>query len=126
MRERSCEDGLMELSKLQDQIREFVEERDWEKFHTPKNLAMALSGEAGELLEIFQWLSPEESFAVMKDDLKATQIRHELADVFVYLLRLSEKLNVSLPEAVLEKLAVNQKKYPVQLSKGNAKKYTDL
>lgn len=116
----------MDLSKLQDRIREFVQERDWEKFHTPKNLAMALSGEAGELLEIFQWLSPDESFTVMKDELKATQIRHELADVFVYLLRLSEKLNVSLPDAVLEKLAVNQKKYPVQLSKGNAKKYTDL
>jgi NTP pyrophosphatase (non-canonical NTP hydrolase) len=116
----------MDIEDLQKKIREFVEERDWEKYHTPKNLVMALSGEVGELTEIFQWLSPEESSQIMSDEKKAIQIRHELADIFVYLLRLSEKLNVSFPEAVKEKLEINQIKYPVALSKGSAKKYTDL
>lgn len=116
----------MTTQLIQEKIRKFVQERDWEKYHTPKNLVMALSGEVGELLEIFQWLTPEESQAVMADPKKAVQVRHELADIMVYVLRLADKLEVSLNEAIEEKLALNAEKYPVQLSKGSAKKYTDL
>jgi len=116
----------MNTEKLQEKIRQFVRDRDWEKYHDPKNLAMALAGEVGELLEIFQWLTPDESNQVMKDPKTATQVRHELADICVYLLRLSDKLNVPLEEAILEKLAINEKKYPTHLSKGVATKYTDL
>ncbi|NBT58670.1 nucleotide pyrophosphohydrolase [bacterium] len=116
----------MKISDLQKKIREFVRLRDWEKYHDPKNLTMALAGEVGELLEIFQWLSPKEAKQVMKDPVTAKQVRHELADIFVYLLRLSDKLQVSLEEAVQEKLIHNQKKYPVHLSKGVATKYNRL
>lgn len=126
MRSGGFETNLMNTIELQEKIREFVRARDWEKYHDPKNLSMALAGEAGELLEIFQWLSPEESTKVMQDPKTATQVRHELADIFVYLLRLSDKLEVSLESAVCEKLALNEKKYPIHLSKGIATKYTQL
>lgn len=126
MRSGSVEVNPMNIEKIQTKIREFVRARDWEQYHNPKNLAMALSGEVGELLEIFQWLNLEESNEVMKDPKTATRIRHELADICVYLLRLSDKLNISLEEAILEKLELNEKKYPTHLSKGVATKYTDL
>lgn len=116
----------MNLEAIQERLRTFVRERDWEKFHTPKNLAMALSGEVGELVELFQWLTPEESSNVLQDPPKAQQVKHELADVFVYLLRLADVLGVSLEEAVKEKLTVNETKYPAHLARGNAKKYSEL
>jgi len=116
----------MNTELLQKKIRSFVTERDWDQFHTPKNLVMALAGEAGELLEIFQWLSSEQSAEVMKDPKTAIRVRHELADIFVYLLRIADKLEINLEEAVLEKLQLNEQKYPVKLSKGSAVKYTDL
>ncbi|NBV51148.1 nucleotide pyrophosphohydrolase, partial [bacterium] len=113
----------MNTELLQKKIRSFVTERDWDQFHTPKNLVMALAGEAGELLEIFQWLSSEQSAEVMKDPKTAIRVRHELADIFVYLLRIADKLEINLEEAVLEKLQLNEQKYPVKLSKGSAVKY---
>lgn len=116
----------MNTEAIQKKIRQFVEERDWEKYHTPKNLAMALAGECGELLEIFQWLTPEESQELMKDPKKAKQVQHELADIMVYVLRLADKLEISLSDAIDEKLNLNAQKYPVHLSKGSSKKYTDL
>jgi dCTP diphosphatase len=106
--------------------RVFVEERKWNKFHTPKNLSMALAGEAAELMEIFQWLSQTESRNVMKNPAKAKAVAHELADVFYYLQRLSDVLGVNLEEAFWEKMIHNQKKYPVKLARGNAKKYNEL
>ena len=123
---RSFKTDLMNTEKLQEKIRQFVHERDWEKYHDPKNLVMALAGEVGELLEIFQWLTSEESNQVMKDPKTATQVRHEIADICVYLLRLSDKLQVPLEAAILEKLALNEKKYPTHLSKGVATKYTEF
>ncbi|MFM8270353.1 MAG: nucleotide pyrophosphohydrolase [Pseudomonadota bacterium] len=116
----------MDIEKLQTKIREFVKERDWEKYHDPKNLVMALSGEVGELVEIFQWLTSEESQQVMKNSKTAIQVRHEIADVCVYLLRLCDKLQIPLEEAILEKLVLNEKKYPPHLSKGTATKYTEF
>jgi len=111
------------LLKLQ---REFVSARKWERFHTPKNLSMALAGEAAELMEIFQWLTDSESRKVMKDPVKAGAVSHELADVFYYLLRLADILQVDLEQAFLEKMQHNQVKYPVKLAKGNARKYHEL
>lgn len=106
--------------------RAFVQERNWGKFHTPKNLSMALAGEAAELMEIFQWLSQSESRNVMKHPDKAKAVSHEMADVFCYLLRLADVLGVDLEEAFLEKMALNRKKYPVKLARGNARKYNEL
>ena len=111
------------MLKLQ---RTFVAERKWNRFHTPKNLSMALAGEAAELMEIFQWLSQTESRNVMKDPTKAKAVAHELADVFYYLLRLSDVLDVNLEQAFREKMLHNQKKYPVKLARRNAKKYNEL
>lgn len=115
-----------DINKLLELQRKFVKDRDWDVFHTPKNLSMALAGEAGELVEIFQWLTAEESFDVMKDTAKATQIRHELADILYYTLRIADRLDVDLEKSLIEKLKQNAKRYPVKLSKGNAKKYTEL
>jgi NTP pyrophosphatase (non-canonical NTP hydrolase) len=106
--------------------RAFVEERKWKKFHTPKNLSMALAGEAAELMEIFQWLSQAESRSVMKSPAKAKAVAHELADVLYYLLRLADLLDVNLEEAFQEKMRHNQAKYPVRLARGNAKKCNEL
>ena len=114
------------LNQLLELQRKFVKDRDWDVFHTPKNLSMALAGEAGELVEIFQWLTAEESFEVMKDSKKAIQIQHELADILYYTLRIADRLNVDLHKAMTEKLKQNAKRYPVKLSKGNATKYTEL
>jgi dCTP diphosphatase len=116
----------MTLTDLQRRLRAFVNERDWERFHTPKNLAMALAGEAGELLELFQWLTPEESQQVMSDSAKAKEIRHELADVLAYVLRLSDVLEIDLPSALAEKISINEGKYPTELAKGRSDKYNRL
>jgi dCTP diphosphatase len=99
------------LAALQARIREFARERDWEQFHTPKNLAMALSGEVGELLEIFQWLTPEESEAVMSGS-RAGDVEDELADVLIYLLRMADVLEVNLEAVAERKLLRNEQRYP--------------
>lgn len=102
----------MTIASLQHQYRQFVAERDWEQFHNPKNLVMALAGEVGELTEIFQWLTEDESAAVMGDDDRAAQVHDELADVFAYLIRLADVLNVDLERAFVAKMAKNARKYP--------------
>jgi dCTP diphosphatase len=112
------------MEELCGQLRQFAANRDWAQFHSPKNLAIAVSVEAGELLEHFQWLTAEESDNLSESQL--AKVRQELADVFLYLISLSDKLGVDLVAAAFEKLELNAKKYPVKLAKGNAKKYTDL
>ncbi|MDQ0577929.1 nucleotide pyrophosphohydrolase [Streptomyces rishiriensis] len=116
----------MTLISLQRALAQFAVEREWEQFHTPKNLVMALAGESGELVEIFQWLTPEESAHVMQDDERAVQVREELADVLAYLLRLADVLNIDLEHALAEKIEKNRHKYPVHLARGKADKYTQL
>lgn len=106
--------------------RRFVTERNWAQFHTPKNLSMALAGEAAELMEIFQWLTDAESSGIMKDPKKAKAVTHELADVFYYLLRLADVLGVDLEKAFNKKMKLNRQKYPVKLSRGHARKYNEL
>ena len=115
----------MTIASLQLQFRQFVAERDWEQFHNPKNLVMALAGEVGELTEIFQWLTQEESAAAMGDDERAGQIRDELADVFAYLIRLADVLGVDLERAFTDKMIKNAHKYPVETARSSAAKYTE-
>lgn len=115
----------MTLQDFQQRLRMFADERDWHQFHTPKNLAMALSAEAGELLELFQWLTPEQSAQITDSD-TGTDVRRELADVLAYLLRLADVLEVDLLTALDEKMTLNASKYPVDLAKGTARKYDQL
>ena len=111
----------MDLDKIKNIIREFAKQRDWDKFHTPKNLSMALSVEASELVEIFQWLSQEESKDIDSNEIQ--NVKDEVADILIYLIRIADKLNIDLEKAVLEKIDKNNEKYPIDLSKGNAVKY---
>ena len=117
---------MLEIAALQKDIRDFVREREWEQFHSPKNLVMALSGEAGELIELFQWLTEEESHRVMGDSASAEAVRDELADILVYVIRLADVLNVDLAAAVRAKMEKNAAKYPADKSRGKALKYTKL
>lgn len=110
------------LTMLRDRVRLFAEERDWGQFHTPKNLTMALAGEVGELIELFQWLTPTESAEVMADPAKARAIADELADVLIYLVRLGDVLGVDLLDAAERKLAENAQRYPREQAHGSAAK----
>jgi NTP pyrophosphatase (non-canonical NTP hydrolase) len=112
------------LEALRAQLRAFVAERDWDQFHTPKNLAMALVGEAGELVEHFQWLTPEESANLPAES--RAEVELEIADVLLFLLRLCDKLEVDPLAAAEKKLEMNRKKYPVEKAKGSATKYDKL
>jgi NTP pyrophosphatase (non-canonical NTP hydrolase) len=112
-----------QFQQLRDDIRQFVAERDWGQFHTPKNLASALCVEAAELLEPFQWLqngSKEEL-----GEAKLAAVRHEMADVFVYLMHLADRLDVDMFEAVREKMVLNRRKYPAEQVRGDARKYDE-
>jgi len=113
----------MNLSEIRKRLAKFAEIRNWDQFHSPKNLSMGLAAEAAELLEIFQWLTEEQSMEIVRDDKEMALVREEIADVFIYLVRLSDKLGVDIEKAVEEKIKVNEKKYPVELAKGNATKY---
>ena len=117
---------LVDVAGLQEALGRFARERDWERFHSPKNLAMALAGEVGELVELFQWLTEDASHQVACEGATARRVRDELADVLVYLVRLAAVLEVDLDEAVRSKLATNALKYPADRARGNAKKYLDL
>jgi NTP pyrophosphatase (non-canonical NTP hydrolase) len=115
----------MNIKKIQKQLSDFADERDWNQFHNPKNLAMALSVEASELVEIFQWLTPEQSEEIMSTN-EGEHVKEELADVMIYLIRLADKLNIDLEDAVTDKIVKNGEKYPVDTSKGSTTKRTTL
>ncbi len=110
------------LSDLTERVREFARDRDWEQFHTPKNLTMALAGEVGELLAEFQWLTPEQSAAVMSDPELGPRVRAELGDVMIYLVRLADTLGVDLVDAATDKLADSARRYTVEAARGSAAK----
>jgi len=114
---------MRDLEELKERVRAFVVERDWERFHSPKNLAMALSVEASELVELFQWLTEEESAAL--DGAQKRRVADEMADVLWFLVRLSDRLGIDLLEAADAKLAQNAAKYPVGRVRGKSAKYTD-
>jgi len=113
----------MNIPEIQKKLANFAQERNWEQFHSPKNLTMALAAETAELLEIFQWLTEEESKNLINNENEIASVKEEIADVFIYLARLATTLDIDIERAVIEKIAVNEKKYPVELSKGNATKY---
>jgi NTP pyrophosphatase (non-canonical NTP hydrolase) len=112
------------LEELRDALRRFAAERDWDRFHSPKNLAAALSVEASELLEHFQWLSEDESRTL--EPAKREAVSQELADVLLYLVRLADRLEVDLAAAARRKLQLNAEKYPVERARGSHRKYNEL
>ena len=114
------------LATLKAKVLAFAQERDWEQFHTPKNLSMALAAEAAELMEHFLWTESTASLARAQDPKRAQRIREELADVLIYTLEFANMTGIDLTEAVVEKMAQNARKYPVEKAKGRADKYDEL
>ncbi|EKS66867.1 MULTISPECIES: MazG-like family protein [Caballeronia] len=123
MEQQDQRETASELVAMRDMLREFVRERDWSRFHSPKNLAAALSVEASELLEPFTWLATGDRTEL--DESKLQAIRHEMADVLAYLVMLADSLDVDLHRALIEKMALNRSKYPAHKVKGDARKYTE-
>jgi len=111
---------VRDIGELQERLRAFARERDWEQFHSPKNLAMALIVEAAELVEHFQWLTEAQSRAL--DAAKREQVEQEMADVFLYLVRLADQMGIDLLDAAERKIALNAQKYPADKVRGSAKK----
>jgi NTP pyrophosphatase (non-canonical NTP hydrolase) len=114
---------MTELESIRARLRRFAGERDWDQFHSPKNLSMALIAEAAELVEHFQWLTEEQSAQLPPERLQ--EVETELADIFIYLIRMADKLDVDLLAAVEQKMDINEAKYPADKVRGSAKKYTE-
>ncbi|MFC1845971.1 nucleotide pyrophosphohydrolase [Chloroflexota bacterium] len=114
------------LIELKKQVKDFVTARDWNKYHNPLNLALSISVEAAELLEKFQWKDETAIATMLKEPLEQVALRDELADVMVYCLSLANSLNIDVSQAIIEKLRKNEVKYPVNLVKGEYRKYTEL
>ncbi|MGE3608378.1 MAG: nucleotide pyrophosphohydrolase [Bacteriovoracaceae bacterium] len=116
----------MNIENINFKIEEFIKERDWDQFHTVKNLVMALTVESAELQEIFQWMSDKESNEIKNNPNVKVNIQDEVADIFIYLLRIIKKTDINLEEAIYNKIEKNRLKYPIELAKGNYKKYTEF
>ena len=112
---------MQDLKNLQAYLRQFAKERDWDQFHSPKNLSMALSVETSELLENFQWLTEEQSYTL--DEKQRVAVADEIADVQMYLARIADKLDINIGDAIEQKIVKNEAKYPAEKVKGSAKKY---
>lgn len=119
-----CESDIPDLDDLLAKIREFVAERDWEQYHSPKNLSTALAVEAAELAEIFQWLTEDQSRSLTPS--QRTHAAEEIGDVLVYLVDLADKLGIEPVKAAFDKLEKNRLKYPVEKARGSAAKYDEL
>ncbi len=113
---------MSEFTTLRDKARQFAAARDWDQFHSPKNLTMALSAEVAELTELFQWLTEDQSRQLSPEQHQAAA--HEIADVQIYLIRLADKLGIDIPAAVGDKMALNEQRYPAEQVRGSARKYT--
>jgi NTP pyrophosphatase (non-canonical NTP hydrolase) len=111
------------VEELRDRLRLFAAERDWDQFHTPKNLSMALIAEAAELVEHFQWVDGSSSHLL--DEKVRPSVEEEIADIFIYLVRISDKLGIDLYAAAERKIAINARKYPADRVRGSARKYTE-
>jgi NTP pyrophosphatase (non-canonical NTP hydrolase) len=114
---------MNELESIKLKLREFADERDWNQFHSPKNLSMALIAEAAELVEHFQWLTEKQSSELPED--KLNEVEEELADILIYLVRIADKLDIDLLDAAVNKMERNAQKYPSDKVKGSSKKYTE-
>jgi NTP pyrophosphatase (non-canonical NTP hydrolase) len=119
-------DAETTIAELRETLKAFVRERDWGQFHSPKNLAMALAAETGELMEHFLWQESSKSRSVMEDPRKAQAIREELADIIIYALEFANATDIDVAQAVREKIVINAQKYPVEKARGTALKYTEL
>ena len=119
-------DSVTTITDLKTRVLAFVRERDWEQFHTPKNLSMALAAEAGELMEHFLWATPEQSQAIATEPVKRGKIADELADVVIYALEFANITGLDVAAAIEAKMAANAQKYPVEKARGRAEKYTEL
>ena len=119
-------DSATTLGELKTRVLAFVDERDWQQFHSPKNLSMALAAEAGELMEHFLWATPEQSRAIASDPAKRAKIADELADVVIYAIEFANMTGLDIAAAIEAKMAANAKKYPVEKARGRAEKYTEL
>ena len=117
------ENAVNPLEELRVRVSEFASERDWEQFHSPKNLSMALIVEAAELVEHFQWMKQNDSYDLPKDKLDA--VGEELADILVYLVRIADRLDIDLIKAARKKVKSNEAKYPVEMVRGSSKKYSE-
>ncbi|QIM71300.1 nucleotide pyrophosphohydrolase [Bordetella trematum] len=124
--DRQDDTPWIDAARLTQALEQFAQERDWGQFHSPKNLVMALTGEVGELNEIFQWLTEAQSREAARAEETAQAVQDELADVLMYLLRLASVLGVDMNAAVAQKLRKNALKYPVAQSRGSRRKYRDL
>ena len=127
MIKRTLTDATTTLADLKTRVLAFVRERDWEQFHSPKNLSMALAAEAGELMEHFLWVDVPESRALMRNDAaRRKKIEDELADVFVYAIEFANSSGIDIAAAIESKMLANAQKYPVEKARGNSRKYTEL
>jgi NTP pyrophosphatase (non-canonical NTP hydrolase) len=111
------------LEQFKKRLHDFAEERDWDQFHSPKNLSMALIAEAAELVEHFQWLTEKQSNELSSDKLQ--EVEQEIADIQIYLIRIADKLGIDVLDAVQKKIALNEAKYPADKVRGSSKKYTE-
>jgi dCTP diphosphatase len=119
-------DSATTIAELKTRVLAFVRERDWEQFHTPKNLSMALAAETGELMEHFLWATGDQSRAIVNDAAKRAKIADELADVVIYAIEFANMTGLDISAAIEAKMAANAKKYPVEKSRGRSDKYTEL
>ena len=119
-------DSATTVSELKNRVLAFARERDWEQFHAPKNLSMALAAEAGELMEHFLWATPEESRAVARDPAGRARIGEELADIVIYALEFANATGLDVASCIEAKIEANARKYPVAKSRGRSAKYTEL
>jgi NTP pyrophosphatase (non-canonical NTP hydrolase) len=122
----SLTDSATTVAELKNRVLAFARERDWEQFHAPKNLSMALAAEAGELMEHFLWATPEESRAVALDPKRKAKIAEELADVVIYALEFANATGLDVASSIETKIAANAAKYPVDKARGRSVKYTEL
>ncbi|MBE7537551.1 MAG: nucleotide pyrophosphohydrolase [Opitutaceae bacterium] len=116
----------MSIAQIKDRVLAFARERDWEQFHSPKNLSMALAAEAGELMEHFLWATPEDSREIARGAAKRAKIEEELADVMIYAMEFANVTGIDVAQAILRKMQANAAKYPVEKARGRSEKYTDL
>jgi len=119
-------DQITTISKLKERVDKFIKEREWSKYHKPKDLAISIAIESTELLELFQWLGDNEIEAMIHDSMKLKEIESELADILIYCLSLSNVIGTDLSKIVVRKINENEEKYPVEKTKGSYKKYTEI
>ena len=119
-------DANTTFAELKSRVLAFAKERDWEQFHAPKNLSMALAAEAGELMEHFLWATADASRATVRDPIKRQKIEEELADVIIYALEFANMTGIDVAAVIESKMAANAKKYPIEKAKGRSDKYTEL